>query len=182
MDARTRGRLQAGLIAAVFAVPVVVALTMGLLGWSPTPHSYGHPIQPERNLVGVPVRLADGKLVALKNTDAVWTLVALPGPDCAERCLKTLDLAYRAQISLGRSADKLRLLYLGTPPAAAVAKGFTRAWTPVTTPSSAFDDLRAAGRDTVSAVLVTPAGKAMISYPAPFKPAGLRADLVKVVH
>jgi hypothetical protein len=49
------------------------------------------------------------------------------------------------------------------------------------TPSSALEDFRAAAPDSVSAVLVTPSGKAMLSYPAGFDPVRLRGDLKKAV-
>jgi cytochrome oxidase Cu insertion factor (SCO1/SenC/PrrC family) len=182
MDVRNRRRLQAALIAAVFVIPVVVALVLTTTGWIPDSRSYGKPVQPERDLVSVPVQRADGQPFAWRNDDAVWTLVALPGPDCAEHCLRQLDLVHRAQIALGRHADKLRLLYLGVPPEGAVAQGFEEVWMLATTPSHAFGDLRAPARDSVSAVLVTPDGKALTRYAANFDPEGLRQDLKKVVH
>ena len=182
MDLRNRRRLQAALIAAIFAVPVIVALVLTTLGWVPNGRSYGRAIQPERDLASVPVRLANGQPFAFGNRDAVWTLVALPGPDCAERCLRQLDLVHRARITLGRHADKLRLLYLGVPPDGAAAEGFESVWTLATTPSHALEDWRAHARDSVSAVLVTPDGKALTRYAANFDPEGLRQDLKKVVH
>ncbi|HLI16736.1 MAG TPA: hypothetical protein VKV22_00515 [Rhodanobacteraceae bacterium] len=182
MDLRNRRRLQAGLIVAIFVVPVIVMLGLALAGWVPHGRSYGARIQPERDLANVAVQTADGKPFAFGNHDAVWTLVALPGPDCAERCLRKLDLVHRAQITLGQHADKLRLLYLGAPPDGPAAKGFEGVWTLATTTSDALDGLRADARDSVSAVLVTPDGEALTRYSAGFDPAGLRKDLNKVVH
>jgi hypothetical protein len=182
MNLRNRRRIQAGLLAAVFVAPVALALAMGFIGWAPKPNSYGAPIQPERSLVDVPVQLDSGQPFSWSNRNAVWTLVALPGPNCSQRCLNELDLAHRVQISLGRSAGKLRLLYLGTPPADAMALGFDKVWTPGSTPSNALEGLRASATDSVSAVLVTPDGKAFMRYEANFKPGGLRKDLKKVVH
>lgn len=181
MDARNRRRLQAGLIAAVFVVPVVVALVLTMGGWVPHARSYGQAIQPERDLASMPVQRADGQPFAWRNDDAVWTLVALPGPACAEGCLRKLDLVHRAQIALGRHADKLRLLYLGAPPEGN-AQGFGEVWTLAATNSQRLDDLRADAPDTVSAVLVTPDGKALTRYAAGFDAEGLRRDLKKVVH
>ena len=182
MDLRNRRRLQAVLIAAIFAVPVIVALVLAMAGWVPNGRSYGQPIRPERDLASVSVQLANGKPFAFGNHDAVWTLVALPGPVCAEHCLRELDLVHRAQIALGRHADKLRLLYLGDPPGGAAAQGFESIWALATTTSHALDDWRARARDSVSAVLVTPDGKALTRYAANFDPQGLRQDLQKAVH
>lgn len=182
MNLRNRRRLQAGLIVAVFVVPVIVMLGLALAGWAPHGRSYGQRIQPERDLANVPVQMAGGKAYAFSNRDAVWTLVALPGPDCAGHCLRQLDLVHRAQITLGQHADKLHLLYLGAPPAGDVAKGFDNVWTLATTDSHELEDFRASAPDSVSAVLVTPTGMALTRYAANFDAEGLRQDLKKVVH
>jgi hypothetical protein len=182
MDLRNRRRLQGLLIAAVFVVPVVVMLGLALGGWVPHGKSYGTRIQPERDLAGVAVRRADGEAFAWTNRDSVWTLVALPGPDCATRCLRQLDLVHRAQITLDKSAAKLRLLYLGVPPAGDAAAGFERVWTLAGTSSRALEDLRPTAADSVAAVLVTPTGMALTYYAAGFDAEGLRQDLKKAVR
>ncbi len=182
MDLRNRRRLQALLIAAIFAAPLIAALVLGLMGWVPKGASYGQPIRPERDLAAVPVQRADGKPFSWQNDDALWTLAALPGPDCAKHCLRELDLAHRAKITLGRHAGKLRLLYLGKPPTGPQAAGFDKVWTLATTSSHALYDLRAKRPDSVSVVLVTPDGKALTWYAAGFDAKGLRDDLAKVVH
>lgn len=182
MDLRNRRRLLAALIAAIFAAPVVVAMVLAMVGWTPHGRSYGQPIRPERDLADVPVRLADGQAFAWINHAAVWTLVALPGPDCAQHCLRQLDLAHRAQITLGKSSDKLRLLYVGAPPQDTAARGFAKVWMLAVTDSHVFDDLRAHARDSVSAVLVSPDGTALTRYAVNFDAEGLRQDLKKAVH
>lgn len=182
MDLRNRRRLQAVLIAAIFAAPVIVAMVLAMTGWTPHGRSYGQPIRPELDLAPVPVARADGKPFSWRDHDGVWTLVALPGPGCARHCLRQLDLAHRAQLSLGRKADRLRLLYLGPPPSGAAARGFGEVWTLATTASGALDALRADAPDSVSAVLVSPQGEALTRYAANFDAEGLRRDLKKVMH
>lgn len=182
MDVRNRRRLQAGLIAAVFVVPVAIMLGLALAGWVPHGKSYGARVQPERDFARVPVQRADGRAFAWANRDSVWTLVALPGPDCATRCLRQLDLVHRAQISLDKSAAKLRLLYLGAPPAGADAAGFDQVWTLAHASSPEFAGLRPIAADSVAAVLVTPTGMALTYYAAGFNPEGLRQDLKKAVR
>ena len=181
MDLRNRRRLQAVVIVAIFAASMIGAAVMMASGWSPPTRSYGTQIRPERDLAQMTVQLADGKPFAFHGKEAAWTLVALPGPDCADRCLRELDLVHRAQITLDKQADMVRLVYLGAPPHGAAAEGFDKVWTLATTPSSALEDFRAKAQDSVSAVLVTPSGKAMLSYPAGFDPARLRLDLKKAV-
>ena len=181
MDLRNRRRLQAGLIVLVFAASLLGALVMMQTGWAPGAHSYGQEIRPERDVAGIAVTRADCKPFALADHSGAWTLVALPGPDCAVACLRQLDMLHRAQITLDKQADKLRLLYLGQAPARADSAGFGKVWTLATTQSRALDDLRATAPDSVSAVLVTPSGKAMLSYPAGFDAARVRGDLMRAV-
>ena len=182
MDLRNRRRLQAVVIVGIFAASMIGAAVMMVSGWSPPTRSYGTQIRPERDLMQTPVQRADGKPFAFRSREAAWTLVALPGPDCAERCLRELDLVHRAQITLDKQADRVRLVYLGAPPQGAAAEGFGKVWTLATTPSQALEAFRAKTPDSVSAVLVTPGGKAMLSYPAGFDPARLRLDLKKAVQ
>jgi len=182
MDLRNRRRLQALMIVAIFAASMIGAAVMMASGWSPPTRSYGTQIRPERDLAQMPAQLADGKPFAFHEHAPAWTLIALPGPDCAERCLRTLDLVHRVQITLDKQADMVRLVYLGTPPQGAAAEGFDKVWTLATTPSQALEDFRAKSPDSVSAVLVTPGGKAMLSYPPGFDPARLRLDLKKAVQ
>lgn len=183
MDLRNRRRLQLVLIASVFVLPLAAAWAMAWLGWAPKAVSYGAPVQPERSVAGVAVQMGGKSPFAWVNDDAVWTLVALPGPDCAAHCLDVLDLVRRAKISLGTSASHLRLLYLGAPPpAAAVARGVSAAWMLAAAPAHAFAAQRPSAPDTLSAVLVTPDGKAFLHYAANFDVRGLQRDLTKVVH
>ena len=182
MDLRNRRRLQAAVIVGIFAASMIGAAVMMVSGWSPPTRSYGTQIRPERDLTQMPVQLADGKAFAFRSHEAAWTLVALPGPDCAERCLRELDLVHRAQITLDKQADMVRLVYLGAPPQGAAAEGFGKVWTLASTSSSTLEDFRPKTPDSVSAVLVTPSGKAMLSYPAGFDPTRLRGDLKKAVQ
>ncbi len=181
MDLRNRRRLQAVLIVAIFAASMIGAAVMMASGWSPPTSSYGQRIQPERNLAQMPVQAADGKPFALADRDLAWTLVALPGPDCAQQCLRQLDLVHRVQITLDKQADKLRLVYLGAPPQGTNVQSFGKVWTLATTTSTVLEDLRPVAPDSVSVVLVTPSGKAMLRYPTGFDPMRLRGDLYKAV-
>ncbi|TAN05914.1 MAG: hypothetical protein EPN38_09775 [Rhodanobacteraceae bacterium] len=181
MELRNRRRLQLLLIVAIFAGSVILAAGMMLSGWAPSAHSYGQPIEPERPLARMPVKTADGTAFAFTNRTGAWTLLALPGPDCAQRCLRQLDLVHRAQIALGKQADKVRLVYLGPVPAGPAAAGFGKVWVVAGTAAAPLRGLRATAPDSVSMVLVTPSGRALLAYPAGFDPARLHQDLQRAV-
>jgi hypothetical protein len=181
MELRNRRRLQLLLIFAIFAASATLAAVMMLSGWAPSAHSYGQPIQPERNLADAQVQTAAGTPFAFRDRTGVWTLLALPGPECALQCLQKLDLVHRAQIALGKQSDKLRLVYVGPSPAGAAAAGFDKVWTVATLTPHSLDDLRATAPDSVRMVLVTPSGRAMLSYAADFDPERLHQDLQRAV-
>lgn len=178
----TRQRLQLLLVASLFAAPVLVGIVLVAAGWMPGTRSYGLPILPQRNVASVRVHLDSGQPFAWRDRAFHWTLVALPGPDCEERCLRALDMMHRARITLNQHSDQLRLLYLGTPPHGEQAHMLLQPWSIAQTASNAFDDLRPGRRDSVAAVLVMPDGVALTHYPAGFDPQGLKKDLHKVIQ
>ena len=181
IDSRNRRRLQLLGVASLFAAPILVGIALVLAGWMPGTKSYGLPILPQRNLAGTPVQLDDGAPFAWRDRDFHWTLVALPGPDCAARCSQALDMIERARITLNQNADKLRLLYLGAP-RDSTARAPMRAWQTGMSQAIALDDLRPHARDSLAAVLVMPDGVALTHYPPGFDPEGLKKDLQKVVR
>ena len=175
------GRLKLVLIMLVFLAPILAAGLLTLSGWQPEGKGNGQPIVPQRSLANVRVDV-DGKPWAWRDSEPRLTLVALPGPDCAARCLHTLELMRNARIVLNRNADRLRLLYIGTPPASAGAGPVMRDYSIGTDAPDAFAPFRSAEPDSVAAVLVESNATALAWYPAGFDPNGLRKDLQKVIR
>lgn len=180
---RRRRRVQLLLVFAVFAAPVALALWLGAIGWRPGTDGYGQPVMPQRNLKDVAVAMADGGTWAWRTADKPrMTLVALPGPSCAEQCLATLALVRNARITLNKNMDRLRLLYLGTPPRGGAGAPVMRSWPVGRDVAQALQDFRAQRPDTVAVLLVESNGTALSWYPAPLDPQGLKDDLHKVFH
>lgn len=175
------GRLKLVLIMLVFLAPIVAAGLLTLSGWQPEGKGNGQPIVPQRSLADVRVEV-DGKPWAWRDSEPRLTLVALPGPDCAARCVHTLTLMRNARIVLNRNADRLRLLYIGAAPAGADAEATMRDYKSGSDPADAFAPFRPAEPDTVAAVLVESNATALAWYPAGFDPNGLRKDLQKVIR
>jgi hypothetical protein len=107
--------------------------------------------------------------------------VALAGPDCAAQCLATLTSMAAARVTLNRNQSRLRLLYLGTPPADDARDGMRNYWLLGTDVDGKLASFRPTMPDSVSAVLVESNGTALLQYPAGFDPSGLRKDLQKVI-
>jgi hypothetical protein len=178
-----RSRMFLILIALVFAAPMIAAGLLTWSGWQPGAKGNGQPIQPQRNFVDekLQVQLADGQAYAWRDSEPRMTLVALAGPGCAKECLAKLTSMAAARVTLNRNQSRLRLLYLGTPPADDDRDGMKNYWQLGTDVDGKLATYRPTTPDSVSAVLVESDGTALSLYPAGFDPSGLRKDLQKVI-
>ena len=178
-------RLKLLAIVAVFALPILAAGVLTFIGWQPSGKGYGQPVQPQRNFVDehVRLRLADGQDYAWRDpAEPRMTLVALAGPQCGQRCFETLTGMAKAWVMLNRNQTRLRLLYVGTPPAdPRQVAAMDAYWTLATDPAGRLDAFRPAQPDSVSALLVESTGTALAFYPAGFDGTGLLRDLHQVI-
>lgn len=172
------------LIALVFAAPMIVAGLLTFTGWQPTGKGNGQPIMPQRNFVDekLRVQLDSGQPYAWRDSEPRMTLVALPGPGCAAQCLDQLTAIAKARVMLNRNQSRLRLLYLGQPPAGAGLRAMQNYWQVGSDLDNRLAGYRPTTPDSVSAVLVESNGTALSLYPAGSDPAGLARDLQKVIH
>jgi hypothetical protein len=179
------GRLKLLAIAAVFAVPMIIAGVLTFSGWQPSGKGYGQPIHPQRNFVDEQLRvtLAAGGQYAWRDPQQPrMTLVALAGPDCAARCFEALSGMAKTRVMLNQNQKRLRLLYIGTPPAdAAQRAGLDAYWTLGRDADGKLAAFAPTGADSVSALLVESNGTALAYYPAGFDGTGLMRDVLKVV-
>lgn len=179
-----KSRMYLLLIALVFAAPMIIAGLLSFSGWQPGVKGNGQAILPQRNFVDekLQVKLDNGQAWPWRDSEPRFTLIALAGPDCAARCFETLTGIAQARVMLNRNQSRLRLLYLGTPPADAGRRVAMQAYWSL---GSDVDGKLAAytpiASDSVSAVLVESNGTALSFYPAGFDGPGLLRDLQKVV-
>lgn len=178
---RNRNRWMLIGVVAVFVVPMLIAFALNLSGYRPEgTKAYGTLIDPPRQVEAVPVSLAGGEKLVWRNPQWQWTLLALPGANCAQQCQAALGELVRMRATLGRNATRVRLVYLGpTLPADTFA-----ALAPLQAGSddtSAFADLRAKGDDALALALVDPGGFLMMRYAEGYDLGGVRRDLPKVV-
>jgi hypothetical protein len=172
------------LIALVFAAPMIVAGLLSWSGWQPGVKGNGHPILPQRNFVDekLQVQLDDGTAWRWRDSEPRLTLIALAGPDCAAQCFDTLTGIAKARVMLNRNQSRLRLLYVGAPPADAARRDAMRAyWTFGYDVDGKLATYVPTTPDSISAVLVESNGTALSFYPAGFEVPGLLRDMVKVI-
>ncbi|WP_426701151.1 hypothetical protein ACPPVV_17550 [Rhodanobacter sp. Col0626] len=172
------------LIALVFAAPMIVAGLLSWSGWQPGVKGNGHPILPQRNFAAekLQVQLDNGTTWPWRDSKPRLTLIALAGPDCAARCFETLTGMAKARVMLNRNQSRLRLLYVGAPPADPGRRTAMQAyWTPGRDVDGKLAAYVPPTPDSVSAVLVESNGTALSLYPAGFEVPGLLRDMVKVI-
>jgi len=181
-NARTKNRLTLILIALVFFVPLALAFLFNAEGWRPAQtRNHGSLIEPARDVTAVPLTLADGGAFAWKIPTWPWTLVLLPGGNCADACRTRIDELLRMRITLGRNAERVRVLYLG-PDLGTDWVGARKPLLAGQTQDAAFDALRPGTDDTLALALVDPNGLLMMQYKPGYVASDVREDLVRVLH
>lgn len=170
------------LLIAVFLAPPIAALVLGAIGWKPGTSSHGEPVLPQRSVTGVNVTLADGSRYRWRDVVPRMTLVALPGPDCAERCLQQLGWMRNVRITLNEDRNRLRLLYLGALPSHAAGQRVRHDWLIGSVVDGGFAQWRPEAVDSVAALLVESNGTVLLYYPAGFDANGLKKDLGEVIR
>ena len=182
MTPRSKNRLILLLVVALFAAPMGVALLLNMQGWKPEKtRNHGRLIEPPQDVSAVPVMLRDGSRLVWRDPQWQWTLLALPGAQCADTCRERLDEALRMRITLGRNAERVRIVYLGADSGA----DFIAARAPLVAgsdDSNTFAPYRAQASDSLALALVDPNGLLILHYADGYSAAGLREDIVRVLH
>lgn len=190
--AKRSSRIKLILIMTVFMAPILAAGLLTVSGWQPSGKGNGLPITPQRNFEqeALRIQLPDGKVWAWRAPEPQLTLVALPGPDCASKCVEILNKMAAARVTLNRNAPRLRLLLLAdAPKVGTVADGIWQPdanvdfqWRLGSDVDGKLAAWRATAPDSVAALLVESNGTALSLYPEGFDPTGLRKDLQKVIR
>src|SRR5262249_61229928 len=114
MNKLTKSRLTLLAVIAMFAIPLIAAFVVRSSGWHPSEtKNTGTLVDPPRDIKGVTATAPDGSNFAWKDPQFHWTLVMLPGTNCAAKCIERIDEALRMRITLGRNTDRLRVVYIG---------------------------------------------------------------------
>jgi hypothetical protein len=182
MTPKTKSRLTLLAVVLLFATPMVIALLLNAEGWRPDKtRNAGTLIEPPRDVSAAPVVLGDGKALVWRDPQWQWTLLALPGAQCADTCRERLDEILRMRITLGRNASRLRVVYLGPslPADMLVARAPLLAGSDN---AQTFAAYRAQASDGMALALVDPNGQLMMRYAEGYVALGVRDDLTRVFH
>ncbi|APO95426.1 hypothetical protein [Xanthomonas vesicatoria] len=176
----TRGRRMLIALAALFFGSMLLAGVLRFSGWQPASmRNNGQLLNPPADLRAlVPVR-ADGKPYAWAPGERIWRITLAPPAGCAQQCVALAAELDKVWQLLGHRADKVEVLWIGTPPAGLPPMPALRVLRDDAALRSALPRSNdAAG---VPVYVIDPNGFVILRYAPGFDPAGLRADLVKLL-
>ena len=181
MNTQTKNRLVLIIVVLLFAAPLLIAYALNTKGWHPqNTRNSGTLVDPPLSVVTAPVTLAGSVPLEWRNAQWQWTLLALPGTRCEMQCRTRLDEVLRMRVTLGRNAERLRIVYLwpevtlNSFVAGALLLGHDDADT--------FAKYRAQGDDSLALALVDPNGLLMMHYADGYSAMGVRSDVQRVFH
>lgn len=177
---RRRNRAMLVAIFAIFLGSMLVAGTLRFSGWRPAGmKNHGELLQPPTDLRALTPKLADGGDYRWNPRARLWRIALAPPADCVEVCIKLghdLDTVWQLT---GKDADRVHVLWIGTPPAAMPRDAALRVLQvspALRTGLPHVDDPHG-----VPVYVIDPNGFVILRYAPGFDPAGLRADLSKLL-
>ncbi|MBO9661902.1 hypothetical protein [Dokdonella sp.] len=181
MTPRTRNRIGLLLIMALFLAPLIAAYVLNALDWRPGgTRNYGTLIEPPQDLSAARFVFADGRTLQWKDEDWSWTVFALPGPGCAEKCLARIEELRRVRLTLNQNAYRVRVVVLDdtlAPERLASLKPVELA----RDVDGKLAALRPGGTDEIAVAFADPHGFLALRYPVGYDANLLRKDLARLV-
>jgi hypothetical protein len=141
--------------------------------------NHGELLQPPADLRDARPLLADGTPYDWQPAERTWRIVAAPAPGCTTECAQLVGELDKVWQLFGHNADQVEILWLGPLPPAAPALTELRVL-------RADPALRAAlprVEDPAGTPLyvIDPNGFVVLRYPPRADPAGLRADVARLL-
>ena len=177
---RGRGRLALMLLFGIFLGSALIALLLRASGWQPQANrQHGHLYSPAIDARALPPRRPDGQSLAWEPARRVWTVVVPTEPHCAATCVDLSHNLNKVWQLLGHTADNVQFLWLGDMPEGLAGSAAHVAMAPSPELRSALPGLPdVAG---IPVYVIDPNGFVVLRYAPGFDPAGLRADLAKLL-
>jgi len=187
VDDRTRNRNRTFLIAifVMFFGSMLVAGVLRFSGWQPEGRkNHGELLDPPGDLREVVPVLADGGEYLWPTEERTWRIVTAPPANCGTACAelaRELDTVWRL---FGKDADRVDLLWIcgaeGCMPPADARPRSLHVVQPDPRLRAALPRPEAAPGG-VPVYVIDPNGFVILRYPPGFDPAGLRADVAKLL-
>ena len=175
-----RGRLMLIALFALFFGSMLVAGVLRFSGWQPAGHrNHGELLSPPGDLRAMTPLRGNGGAYAWEPAARIWRIALAPPPDCAADCHALAGDLDKVWQLLGHRADHVQVLWIGTPPADLAAMPALHALRPDPALLAALP--RAADPAGTPVYVIDPNGFVILRYAPGFDPAGLRADLAKLL-
>lgn len=167
-------------LAVLFFGSMLLAGVLRFSGWQPASmRNHGELLKPPADLRAlVPLR-ADGQPYAWTPAERVWRIALAPPASCTQQCVTLAAELDKVWQLLGHRADKVEVLWIGAPPAGLPPMPALRVLRDDARLRQALP--RANDAAGVPVYVIDPNGFVILRYAPGFDPAGLRADLVKLL-
>jgi hypothetical protein len=185
-----RNRLLLLAIFAIFIGTMLVAGALRFSGWRPAGmKTHGELLQPPADLRALTPKLAAGGDYHWNPAARTWRIVLAPPPGCTDACAavaRDIDIVWKL---MGRNADRVDVLWLCAEPGCSALAPLRddpalRLLRPDTALRATLPRVDAASGDRAQGVpvyVIDPNGFLILRYPPGADPAGLRADLAKLL-
>jgi hypothetical protein len=178
---QNKNRLVLVAVLLLFAAPLLIAYVLNTQGWHPqNTRNSGSLVNPPVPVATAPVTVAGGAKLVWRNPQWQWTLLALPGVHCETQCQIRMDELLRMRLTLGRNAERLRIVYLG--PQIPLSSFIGGALLTGSDDAGTFAKYRAQGDDALALALVDPNGLLMMHYAEGYSAVGVRSDVQRLFH
>lgn len=175
-----RGRRMLIALFVLFFGSMFVAGVLRFSGWQPAAmRNHGELLSPPGDLRALTPQLAGGGDYAWAPSERLWRIALAPPADCVQACLALAEDLDKVWQLLGHNADKVHVLWIGTPPAGLPALPELRVVRDDPRLRRQLPRLDEAGG--VPVYVIDPNGFVILRYAPGFDPAGLRADLAKLL-
>jgi cytochrome oxidase Cu insertion factor (SCO1/SenC/PrrC family) len=192
---RSASRRKILLLAALFALPVIVAYALYFSGWRPaSTGNHGELVQPVRPIADAALTRLDGGSMRFNELHGKWTLLTFSAAECLKPCERNLYNMRQVIAAQGDKAGRVQSVLVVTDLKALELLRYTVKDYPgmhvIAGPPQAVAELARqftlpAGSplDNLNRVyLVDPLGNFMMSYPADADPNGIRKDLARLLR
>lgn len=181
---RNRNRNTLLLIAALFLGSFIVAGVLRYSGWRPEGlRAKGELLQPPADLRDARLLRADGSAYEWNPVAREWRIVVAPPAACGTACdtlAAQLDVVWQL---FGRNADRVDVLWIGTPPQATQGRREFVAIQPTPGLRERLPRVDGVAGEPagVPVYVIDPNGFVILRYAAGFDPGDLRSDVARLL-
>lgn len=186
MNQQRKGRWMLIFLLVVFALPVVIGVSLYVSNWRPGGGSYGALLQPPQPLNFPVLKTPYGKPVDALAWKNKWHLVYIAPATCDAECRNGLHVMRQIHASLAKDIDRLERVWLVDGPLLPGTQVLQSQYPDMLVLADAAALARQVDAKLASGAgriyLIDPLGNLVIRYPSGSDPSGIRKDLMKLLR